>query len=278
MKQPIPRISMATLRWKNQETKVSEDVRGKANDNAAKPFQDGDVRAAILELISTDEDVMKLIVDSVSQVIVTKLLINETFITKLADGIMKDGVLDAIKQNVYEACALEDQKISSTVESLERRVGDLDNDNRALREELNTMEQYSRRNCLVVHGIPESETKEDCSDALQHVFNGKLNVSVAPQCIDRSHRRTKPRPVIAKFVSYVTRRQVFSAKRRLKGTNIVVTENLTKRRSDLLNRTRAQPDVKAAWTTDGRIVCLLENGEKRSIVTERDLDLLHRHQ
>ena len=164
---------------------------------------------------------------------------------------------------MYEACALEDQKISSTVESLERRVGDLDNDNRALREELDTMEQYSRRNCLVVHGIPESETKEDCSDALLHVFNGKLNVSVAPHGIDRSHRlgrfqpsSNKPRPVIVKFVSYETRRQVFSAKRRLKGTKIVVTENLTKRRSDLLNRTRAQPDVKAAWTTDGRIVCL----------------------
>ena len=151
---------MASSRRKNQETKVSEDVRGKANDNAAKPFQDGDVRAAILELIGTDEDVMKSIVDSVSQVIVTKLLTNESFITKLAD-----------------------QKISSTVESLERRVGDLDNDNRALREELDTIEQYSRRNCLVVHGIPE--TKEDCSDALLHVFNGQLNVSVAPPPLHR---------------------------------------------------------------------------------------------
>ena len=40
------------------------------------------------------------------------------------------------------------------------------------------MEQYSRRNCLVVHGIPE--TKEDSSDALLHVFNGQLNVLVAP--------------------------------------------------------------------------------------------------
>ena len=38
------------------------------------------------------------------------------------------------------------------------------------------------------------------------------------------------------------------------------------------------PDVKAAWTTDGRMVCFLENGEKRAIVTERDLAQLHRHQ
>ena len=274
---------MANSRRKNQETRVSEDVRSKASDTATKPFQDGDVRVAILELIGTDEDVMKSIVDSVSQVIVTKLLSNDSFIAKLADGLMKDGVLDAVKQNVYDACALDDEKISSTVESLERRVGDLDNDNRALREELDTMEQYSRRNCLVVHGIPES--KEDSGDAVLHVFNGQLNVPVTPHSIDRSHRlgrfqpsSNKPRPVIVKFVSYETRRQVFSAKRRLKGTKIVITENLTRRRSELLNRTRAQPDVKCAWTTDGRIVCLLENGEKRTIVTERDLAQLHRHQ
>ena len=144
VKHHIPRTNMANSRRKNQETRVSEDVRSKASDTATKPFQDGDVRAAILELIGTDEDVMKSIVDSVSQVIVTKLL-SDSFIAKLADGLMKDGVLDAIKQNVYDDCALDDEKISSTVESLERRVGDLDNDNRALREELDAMEQYSRR-------------------------------------------------------------------------------------------------------------------------------------
>ena len=120
---------MANSRTRNQESRVSENVRDKANDSASKPFQGGDVRAAILELIGTDEDVMKSIVDSVSQVIVTKLLTNERFIAKLADGLMKDGVLDAIKQNVYDACALDDQKTSTAIESLETRVSDLDRDN-----------------------------------------------------------------------------------------------------------------------------------------------------
>ena len=44
---------------------------------------------------------MTSIVDSASQVIVSKPLTNESFIAKLADGLMKDGVLDAIKLNVY---------------------------------------------------------------------------------------------------------------------------------------------------------------------------------
>ena len=148
---------------------------------------------------------------------------------------------------------------------------------------MDAMEQYSRRNCLVVLGVPES--KKDTGEALLEVFNDRLNVRVTPQCIDRSHRlgrqqpsTDKPRPVIVKFVSYETHRQVFSAKRRLKGCKLVITENLTKRRTEMLNRTRTQPGVKCAWTTDGRIVCLLENGEKRTIVTERDLTQLHRHQ
>ena len=134
-----------------------------------------------------------------------------------------------------------------------------------------------------MHGVPES--KKDTGESLLEVFNDRLNVRVTPQCIDRSHRldsqqpsTDKPRPVIVKFVRYETRRHVFSAKRRLKGCKVVITEHLTKRRSDLLNRTRTQPDVKCAWTTDGRIVCLLENGEKRTIITERDLIQLHRHQ
>ena len=274
---------MANSRRRNQDSRVSEDAKGKVSDSAAKTIQDGDVRAAILDLIGTDEDVMTSIVDSVSQVIVSKLLANESFIAKLADGLMKDGVIDAIKQNVYDACALDSQTFSTAVESLERRVGDLDNENKALREEMDAMEQYSRRNCLVVLGVPES--KKDTGEALLEVFNDRLNVRVTPQCIDRSHRlgrqqpsTDKPRPVIVKFVSYETRRQVFSAKRRLKGCKLVITENLTKRRTEMLNRTRTQPGVKCAWTADGRIVCLLENGEKRTIVTERDLTQLHRHQ
>ena len=73
---------------------MSEDAKGEVSDSATKTIQDGDVRAAILDLIGTDEDVMTSIVDSVSQVIVSKLLANESFIAKLADGLMKDGVID----------------------------------------------------------------------------------------------------------------------------------------------------------------------------------------
>ena len=106
----IPIIKMANSRRQNQDSRVLEDAKSKVSDSAAKTIQDGDVRAVILDLIGTDVDVRTSIVDSVSKVIVSKLLANESFIAKLADGLMKDGVLDAIKQNVYGACALDNEK------------------------------------------------------------------------------------------------------------------------------------------------------------------------
>ena len=74
-----------------------------------------------------------------------------------------------------------------------------------------------------------------------------------------------------KFTSYETRRRVFTAKRKLKGTKLVVTENLTKRRSELLRKVRSFDNVECAWTIDGRIICLLADGKKLAVQTECDV-------
>ena len=68
------------------------------------------------------------------------------------------------------------------------------------------------------------------------------------ECIDRAHRLgtpdsnvrkdgARPQPIIVKFTSYRARQDVFMAKRRLKGTKVVITENLTRRRINNNNNT-----------------------------------------
>ena len=46
-------------------------------------------------------------------------------------------------------------------------------------------EQYSRRNCLLLHGMPESE--EDSNEAVISVCNGKLELNISADDIERSH-------------------------------------------------------------------------------------------
>ena len=82
------------------------------------------------------------------------------------------------------------------------------------------------RNCLLLHGVPESI--EDTTQAA---------ITVGTAIADTDSYR--PHPIIVKFTSYETRRRVFTAKRKLKGTKLVVTENLTKRRSELLKKVRS---------------------------------------
>ena len=91
-----------------------------------------------------------------------------------------------------------------------------------------------------------------------------------------AHDRTpgtprNPRPVIVKFTSYEPRRAIFTAKRKLKGTKFVITENLTRRRMELLRKARASAKVEASWTSDGRIVCLLSTGRKVTVTNESHL-------
>ena len=54
----------------------------------------GDIRTAIIEIISNDDTVIQSIIDTVSDVIVKKLLSNGSFVDKLADKLMSNGVLD----------------------------------------------------------------------------------------------------------------------------------------------------------------------------------------
>ena len=246
--------------------------------------QDGVMQAAITDFIRNDESVMQAIIDNVSNALVTKLLGNKRFIDTLSMKLLENGVLDGVKQSVYEANAMENGQTNDELRRFEKRVSELETANTALRDDSDAQEQYSRRNCLLVHGIPEDQT--DTTDAVLSLCNGQLGLDLDRSQIDRSHRLgyrsdtptadgasspPKPRPVIVKLTSYETRRAIFSSKRKLKGSRYVVTENLTKRRAELLRKARTIDGITSTWTIDGRIVCLLENGRKVTVQTDSDL-------
>ena len=95
-------------------------------------------------------------------------------------------------------------------------------------------EQYSRCNCLLLHSITEGEL-ENTDDLVLQTLNEKLHVDLTLSDLDRTHRidqkkasSNKPRAIIIKFVSYNTTEIVFlKNKKRLKGTQVSITENLT---------------------------------------------------
>ena len=81
-------------------------------------------------------------------------------------------------------------------------------------------EQYSRRNCLLIHGITEG--KQETDDLAREVFREKLDIELTQIDLEQTHwidkndkRSNGPRPVIVKFIRYNDRKKIFSKKKQL---------------------------------------------------------------
>ena len=106
------------------------------------------------------------------------------------------------------------------------------------------MEQYTRRNCLKITGVPE-EPNDNTNVLVMTVINNLVlkenEEKITIKDISRSHRvgkfrpKIRPRDIIVKFVSYRDRARVYGNKRNLKAYNnntkktdpIYINESLT---------------------------------------------------
>ena len=145
------------------------------------------------------------------------------------------------------------------INSLQIEVSSLKVEVKNLEKKADDQEQYSRRNCLLIHGLTETKT-EDTDEMVLDVINNKLNIKMSQISIDRSHRLgkrkgpgQKPRAIIVKFTRYKDRHHVFRNKKLLKGTGISVTESLTLKRMEHLKKAREQHGFANVWTLDGKI-------------------------
>jgi len=271
---------------RKSSAKTSSEDRGVDTDvEHTQPLEGHTLRNALLALLK-DEDTIQNIATSISESIINKLLKTQTFTDMLIKAIMDSEQFSAIKEDLYQAGCIDASKttaemnaINAKIRALEASRKTLEQGNVALLDQLDEQEQYSRRNCLVFHGVTEQQ--KDTTTAVTDLCSRSLGVTVDSRSIDRSHRLgkptgDKPRPIIVKFTNYEQRQKIFSVKRKLKGTKTAITENLTRRRSALLQKARSTTGVTAVWSMDGRIVCLTSSGRKVNITTERELQQLGR--
>ncbi len=245
------------------------------------------------ELFTNDSTILTTLAETIAQ----SLLNSSSLVDKVADKLRQE-LKDDVTQNVYESISLDlEQKTddlknlhrdhSATIKklsALEKKIGEYES-------KLDDYEQYSRRNCLLIHGIDDSQTRsENTTKITKDTIKQYLGIDLDEGDIDRSHRlgrknqaansnnpigiHSRPRPIIVKFCSYAMRDRIFKAKRQLKATGIVITESLTSRRMDLLNATKSHESVKSAWSIDGRISCLTSDGRRVTIYNTNDIEKL----
>ena len=116
----------------------------------------------------------------------------------------------------YERKRREKDKI---ITELNNEVSNLNISAKNLENQLDRQEQYLRRNCILIHGITETQD-ENTDDISLRTINEHLELELTEKELDRTHRignpksgNKRPIPIIAKFSRYITRRKVFVNKK-----------------------------------------------------------------
>lgn len=211
--------------------------------------------------------------DAVSKQIDT-LFQDGNFIRKISQ-LLVESLIEPIKRAISDSIAESvKDSVKHDLQNMTDRLDELQNKYNDIEDILDEQEQYSRRNCLVVHGVSEND-RENTNEVIMGIIKNNLNIDVRPGDLDRSHRLgakgrgERPRGIIVKFTNYSIRDLVYKAKRRLKGTTpkMYILESLTAKRAKLLSDLRKThvDKLTASWTQDGRVHLLTKSNQRRTI-------------
>ena len=161
----------------------------------------------------------------------------------------------------------EREEKNKTIKELNEKVFALTERSKVLEKSVDQQGHYSRRNCLLIHGVEEN-SNEDTDKLVLNIINNDLEIDLTEVATDRTHRigapkkkRKTARPIIAKFVRYHDRKEVLSIKKNFKGKGLSITESLTSFRMKKLEEAREKFGFKHVWTIDGRI--FFKNGNDK---------------
>ena len=178
----------------------------------------------------------------------------------------------------YKASCEENTK---KLKQLESRVNCLEKKNRTLEDHILRLEDYSRRNILIIKGIPEDGPAENCNTVVKNFLNSKLKVPTVDNIdISSVHRLgkpphmqpspvKKPRNMILRLANLSDRDLIWKHRFNLKSTPFILNEDfspLTQERRKQLQpyfiAARKHPSVKRCQLIRD---CLMINGQRYTI-------------
>lgn len=243
-----------------------------------------------LKQILTDTNILQPLVSSiVSAVLLTPNIFNPLVeaVTKALSKDIAEKLKADLAQNVHDSVSVDVHQNMKEVDKLKQELTTLKNENTQLEKRIDDAEQYSRRNCLLLHGVTE-DANEDTTAVVTDIIKKKLKIDIDGNDFDRTHRlgrvnppsedgKTRPRPIIMRFISYTDRAAVYKEKRHMKHSPMLISENLTAKRMAIFRaayRMVKEGKIANVWTQDGRITVLTNRKRKVIITSLADLDKL----
>ena len=201
---------------------------------------------------------------------------------------MKKALMEFLKDEGIQSLLREQAKMAAAemMAAKDSEIAELKEELRRTNERLNELEQYSRRLCVNVSGIPE--TAGESTDQIVTDLASMTGVTITPADIDRSHRIGKPtdgksRPIIVRFANFSKRQEFYNARRELRkprpvpGSTVTaetasrtfLADNLTKQNQHTMFVARGlkkEGKIHSTWTDVGKMKIRLREGGPTTII------------
>ena len=180
-------------------------------------------------------------------------------------------------------------ELKTTKENLGKQKEESDR----LWEHHDDLEQYTRKNSLEIHGIPEDAYPS--TEAAVIKVAEALNITIEPEEIEISHKLNRGKSIIVKFCNHKVKSKLYKERTKLKDVKIkdlfpsypsnaqerqriFINENLTAYRRRIMKeatKRRQEGTLLSVWSLDGKIfVKTSPYGSPVRIFSEEDLDQL----
>ena len=167
-------------------------------------------------------------------------------------AIIKEQLLaPLVQQAVADGMVARDEEISHLKQELAKQ-----------KQEVNDLEQYSRKNCLTISGLPD-KPNESVSQTVTELARA-VGVELLPADIDAAHRigapnRSKARPIIVKLTRFDKRQELYAARKRIRSAELPRGSLITAAEAD-----SASLSLTASPSTTKRLCLLRDNSSEKA--------------
>ena len=186
--------------------------------------------------------------------------------------------ISSIKENIIELNA-EKNELKTEMSKMHTKTNEL-------LSKINDIEQYTRRNNLRIFGVPDPgdwETAAESEEKVLSIFHQKLKMyNIKSEQIEACHRigrykEGKNRAVIVRFISRKTKDSIIKERKQLKGTRILIAEDLTRENAAWFFKVKMsvkdESSISSVWTHNGETFVYGPSG-KVKISMNSDLNKL----
>lgn len=184
------------------------------------------------------------------------------------------GITKSIATVIQSQFAIVIKKYEESIAKMTEEIATLRLENEVLKKECNSktdvLEQYSRKNNLRVYGIQETQN-ENVEALVNGLLKNNLGLSMGENYIDCCHRvgpkrDNRPRPILVRFVSYKSRAEVYRSKSKLKGSKLLIKEDLTQLRVTHMKKLISKYGHRNVWTFNGDIFYNDDTSKKKFVL------------